>query len=162
MVEVNAEVIFGELVDFLEEIQEINVKLEDGEHVEQDDLDKLSNDFLVSLSYLEPSIIPDRTTFLAMQRLIEEIIEHLEVFLRLVGADPDEKIGLSEERIAKFNDFKGDVHETGLDCPVCVKLFKGKGEELVMLDCEHIVHKKCAKDWFADLNFCPQCNGVLT
>ena len=154
--------ILKELEFHMNQIRNLNLKLEEGEHVEQDDLDKLSNDFHHCLSFMKPSDIPDPTTLSKIQQLIKAIIEHLEVFLLLVGADPDEKIGLSEERIAKFNDFKGDVDETGLDCPVCVKLFKGKGEELVMLDCEHIVHKKCAKDWFADLNFCPNCNQVFT
>ena len=155
--------ILEDLEFYMSQIRKFNFRLEDDEHVEQDELEDLHNNFHIFMSELEPSNIPDRTTFLKTQRLIKDIIEQLEVFLRLVGADPDEKIGLSEERIAQFYsfDFKHDDGMTGQKCSACLKFFFW-GDELVKLDCEDIVHKKCAKDWFADLNFCPNCNQVFT
>ena len=155
--------ILKELEFHMNQIRNLNLKLEEGEHIEQDELDDLSHDFHHCLSFMKPSDIPDPTTLSKIQQLIKAIIEHLEVFLRLVGADPDEKIGLSEERIAQFYsfDFKHDDGMTGQKCSACLKFFFW-GDELVKLDCEDIVHKKCAKDWFADLNFCPNCNQVFT
>ena len=99
----NGEKIHDYLVEFLIVIEIFNRRLERGQPIEQEDLDILSNEFQAYLSKLEPSNIPDQKTFWKIQQLLKEIIEKLEVFLRLVGPDPDDKIGLSEERIAQFN-----------------------------------------------------------
>ena len=162
MDEQNNEIIEN-LVDFSERIHEINLKLENGQQVETLEVVFLGNEFHVVLSEVDPSNIPDGIRGFQIQRHLEKIIEQLEVFLYLVGADPDDKIGLSEERIAQFRGFKAVEDQVGaVECQACVEFVEEVGEELLMLDCAHIVHKKCAKDWFAGLNFCPDCSRVFT
>ena len=55
--------ILEELEFYMNQIRNLNFRLEEGEHVEQDELEGLSHDFHHCLSFMKPSNIPNRTTF---------------------------------------------------------------------------------------------------
>ena len=71
-------------------------------------------------------------------------------------------IGLTAERIGRFEHFNADESLVGEDCIVCLDELQ-IGTEMVRLDCHvnHYLCKKCTDAWFKDHKKCPLCNHVF-
>ena len=71
-------------------------------------------------------------------------------------------IGLTAERIGRFEHFNADESLVGEDCIVCLDELQ-IGVQMVRLDCHvnHYLCKKCTDAWFKDHKKCPLCNHVF-
>ena len=45
-------------------------------------------------------------------------------------------------------------------CPICLDEYNDK-ETISKLNCNHIFHKKCIKEWFHNNNNCPNCRKII-
>lgn len=66
-------------------------------------------------------------------------------------------LGLSAERIAKFENFTA---EERFECGCCKEQFE-PGKLLVRLDCKHEMCKECTEKWLSRDNTCPFCRHVF-
>ena len=66
-------------------------------------------------------------------------------------------IGLSAERIAKFETFPA---KKNFKCGCCFEELQA-GEMLVRLDCKHAMCKECTDKWLSQSNTCPFCRHVF-
>ena len=71
-------------------------------------------------------------------------------------------IGLTAERIGRFEHFNADESLVGEDCIICLDELQ-IGVQMVRLDCHvnHVFCKKCTDIWFKDHKKCPLCNHVF-
>ena len=47
-----------------------------------------------------------------------------------------------------------------LFCPICLEEYNDK-ETICKLNCNHIFHKECIKEWFKKNNNCPNCRKII-
>ena len=52
-----------------------------------------------------------------------------------------------------INKQEGDYKE----CVICLEDM-GKNQELILIKCSHIYHKKCLEDWISKNSICPLCD----
>ena len=71
-------------------------------------------------------------------------------------------IGLTAERIGRFEHFNADESLVGEQCIVCLDELQ-ISVQMVRLDCHvnHFFCKKCTDIWFKDHKKCPFCNHVF-
>jgi len=70
---------------------------------------------------------------------------------------PTSRAALRELEVVFFNPKE---HTETTDCPVCQEDFN-KDEQLNRLECNHLFHKQCLKEWLERHNTCPMCRHEL-
>jgi DNA-directed RNA polymerase subunit RPC12/RpoP len=96
----------------------------------------------------------------ALMRLQQEYVEELqqEFYRSMHGIKPPTaRSALRDIEVVFYNP---NEHTESTDCVVCQEDFK-KDEQLLRLECKHIFHKKCLKEWLERHNTCPMCRHEL-
>jgi len=76
--------------------------------------------------------------------------------------EEDQQVGLTTERIEKFEHFQADGSFADQQCQVCLDDLE-VGRCMVRLDCDgkHSMCEKCAYQWFSNHNTCHVCRKVF-
>ena len=91
---------------------------------------------------------------------MNHILEQLrQVVLQQFEQRAMQRVGLTPERIERFEHFNADKSLVGEQCIVCLDELQ-IDTEMVRLDCHvnHYLCKKCTDAWFKDHKKCPLCN----
>lgn len=73
--------------------------------------------------------------------------------------DNDEGLVRDENVVAQFDSQKyKDIEKSKYDsnCGICLETYNGD-EDVVILDCSHLYHKKCIDEWIHYNQVCPLC-----
>ncbi|XP_021336982.2 RING finger protein 148 isoform X1 [Danio rerio] len=71
-----------------------------------------------------------------------------------IKRETEKAIGKLEVRTLRTNDPEVDSDDTG--CVVCTDSYQ-RGEQVTVLPCRHLYHKKCIEPWLLEHPTCPMC-----
>ena len=72
----------------------------------------------------------------------------------------DVKIVLSEDKFNKLDKIKlcNIDNNISKECLICLECFSDNNEELIKINCDHLFHNNCIKNWLCcESNKCPIC-----
>lgn len=67
----------------------------------------------------------------------------------------------NERIVTSLHEFDNNICFLNNECVICKEEFVLK-EEVAMIDCKHIFHKKCINEWSSFKHECPLCRTNIT
>ncbi len=66
----------------------------------------------------------------------------------------------NEKKLLKYQSFILDKDFESNECVIWLEN-SIKGEEVTIIECGHLYHKKCLMDWFEKKKICPKCDFLV-
>lgn len=74
----------------------------------------------------------------------------------LKAKNENKKNGKSE----KYQNFLVDKDFESNECIICLENII-KGDEVTIIECGHLYHKRCLLEWFEKKKICPKCDFLV-